>query len=205
MNTFKPKMKNGMTLVEVLISLGIFVIISLALSGFGRDIFFLRSSAESNLLAQMEARQVLRNFVSETRGVSPSILGSYPISQAGTSTVTFFVDLDGDKLKEQVRYFLDGGSLKRGVVIPSTNPVSYSGSESVATVVKYVINSSSTPIFEYYDENFTGTSSPLTYPLDISRIRLIKVTVVVDENISRPPGAIVSSTNVTLRNLKNSL
>lgn len=195
----------GFTLVETLVAVAIFTVIALLLSGFQRDIFFFGSSVESSLLAQIDARQVLRKFVSEARGVSQSSLGTYPVGQAATSSFVFYVDLDEDNLKERVRYFLDGTELKRGVIEPSGNPVSYSGGESISTVVRDVINGTTTPVFEYFNRDATATSSPLTYPLSISDIRLVRATVIIDKNPARPPESFTVTTSVMLRNLKDNL
>lgn len=200
------KNKKGFTLVETLISIAIIVVIGLALTTFERDIFFLNNSLQGNLSAQIGARRVLRTVIRELRGASPSSLGAYTINQAGTSTLIFYTNIDEDTLKERVRYFLQGGELRRGVIKPTGNPLAYnSANESVEVIIRDVINSSTTPIFDYFDSYFTGTSSPLMQPVDTLAVRLIRVTVIIDKDTNRPPGAITVTSMGTLRNLKDNL
>lgn len=196
--------KLGFTLPEVLVSIAIFVLIGLAVSSFGRDIFFINSGLQNNLSAQLDGRKILKRFVTELRSASPSSLGSYPIEQAATSSFVFYSNIDTDSYKERLRYYLSGKTLYRGVIKPSGNPLTYSSaSEKVEIIIRDVANSTSTPIFEYFDDNFTGTSSPLTYPISIADIRLVRATVVIDKDSNRPPGPITITTQGTPRNLKD--
>jgi len=201
-----PQNKNGFTLAEILVSIGIFVFIGLAVASFERDIFFLNNSLQSNLSAQIDARQLLRTVVSELRGASPSSLGSYTIAQAATSTITFYSNIDKDILKERVRYFLSGSDLHRGIIKPTGSPLVYnSESESVDVVIRNVVNGTSTATFEYFDGFFTGTSSPLVQPVSALSVRLVRITVVIDSDPNRPPGPITVTSMGTLRNLKDNL
>src|SRR3989344_7670018 len=202
--TKKSKKKSsGMSLTEIVIATAIFAMISVGIWGFGRDIFFFNSNLNASLSTQFDARQVLRKLVTELRSASPSSLGAYPIATAGTSTITFYSDIDDDGLKEQVRYFRQGNELRRGTIKPSGNPLVYSGSESVSIVVKDVINDNATPLFNYYDNSYAGTSSPLTIPVNVLAIRLVKINLIIDKDTTRPPAAITVMTQVTLRNLKD--
>jgi hypothetical protein len=196
----------GLTLVEVLVSLGILVFIGLGISTFGRDIFSLNSGLQNNLNAQFEGRKVLKTIITELRSASPSSLGSYPILQAGTSSLIFYSNIDADAYKERLRYFLDGTELKRGVIKPSGNPLTYSsGSEEVRTIINNVRNGTSTPVFLYFDSQYTGTSSPLSEPVSVTDIRLIKIDVMIDKDLNRHPGPINISSQGTLRNVKDNL
>lgn len=197
---------NGFTLTEILISLGIFVFIAVALAGFGGDIFFLNNSIQSNLSVQIDARRVLKIIVSELRGASPSSLGAYPITEAGTSSITFFSNVDDDILKERVRYFLQNGILFRGIIKPTGTPLVYNmQEEEINPIIRDVVNASTTPLFEYFDTFYTGTSSPLSQPVSILPIRLVRITILLDHDINREPPPMTITTMGTLRNLKDNL
>lgn len=201
-----PIKKRGFTLAEIVVSIGIFVFIALALASFGGDIFFLNNSLQSSLTVQIDARRVLKTIVSELRGASPSSLGAYPIAEAGTSTLTFFSNVDNDSLKERVRYFLQNGILFRGIIKPEGTPLVYDvQNEEVEALIRDVVNSQTTPLFEYFDSFFTGTSSPLVDPVPILPIRLVRVTILLDHDLNRDPGPVTITTMGTLRNLKDNL
>ncbi len=204
MKTINSK-KRGFTLIEIVMVMAIGVGIIFAVMNFGGGIFSFNSSAEANLSAQSDARKVLKVMVKELRSVSPSSLGAYPLSQVSTSTLVFFSDIDSDGLKEQVRYFLQGSELKKGTIKPSGSPLTYnSANEQVFSMIKDVSNGAS-PIFEYFDSSYTGTSSPLVQPVQATRVRLIRMTVHIDKDPNRLPGPISVTSQVFLRNLKDNL
>jgi type II secretory pathway pseudopilin PulG len=195
----------GFSLVEIVVVMAIATAIFLAVFNFGTSIFSFNSDAQKNLSAQSDARRVLKNIVKELRSASPSSLGSYPITLAGTSTLTFFVNLDSDAYKEQVRYFLSGKELKRGVVKPSGSPLTYNpANEQMSTLVRD-INNGATAIFDYFDSSYTGTSTPLTTPVQISKIRLIRITLKIEKDPNKSLGPIIVTSQVFLRNLKDNL
>ena len=195
----------GFTLVETILTIFIFSLMMGGITFFARNIFYLNNIASSSLSVEFETRKVLKPMANELRSASPSSLGSYPLEALATSSITFYSDLDGNGLKERVRYFLSSGKLKKGVITPSGSPLAYSGTEVVTTVVNDVINSTSTPIFEYYNTYYDGTTSSLAQPVAISVVRLIKVTIVVDTDVGRPLKAKTVTTQVSLRNLKDNL
>src|SRR3990167_8115972 len=128
--------KKGFTLTEIIVVVAISSVIFIAVFNFGNSIFSFNSNAQKNLSAQTDARRVLKNIVKELRSASPSSLGSYPITLASTSTLTFFANIDSDSYKEQIRYFLSGPELKRGVIKPSDSPLTYNpANEQVITLI----------------------------------------------------------------------
>jgi hypothetical protein len=197
--------RRGFALAELLVSVGIIVLIVLAIGNFNADIFFLNSVVDSSLKAQLDARRVLRTIIAELRSVSPSSLGAYPITTSATNTLIFYSNIDSDQNKERLRYFQQGSELKRGVLEPTGSPLVYNPvNEQVETLIHDLI-STTTPIFDYFTQNYTGTSSPLTPPVDPLLVRLIRVTFTIDEDPNRPPSAITVTSQGTLRNLKDNL
>lgn len=198
-------MKKGFSLVEIVIVTAIVAVIFGALFNFGNSIFSWNSSAQKNLSAQSDGRRVLKNMVKELRSASPSSSGSYPIAAVGTSTLTFFVNLDSDNLKEQVRYFLQNKELKRGVTKPSGSPLVYNpANEQLSTLIRD-INNGSAPIFEYFDSNYAGTSTPLAQPVLITKVRLIRMTLKIEKDPNKSLGPLIVTSQVFLRNLKDNL
>lgn len=199
------KNNRGYSLAEMLIVVGILSAIIFVVTTFQKDIFSLNTSLQGSLNAQFEGGRVLRKMVGELRSMSQSGAGAYPIAQAATSTVTFYTDIDDDGSKEKVRYYLQSGTLKKGVTEPSGNPIVYTGTEKVETLITSVVNGTSSPVFYYYDSSYAGTSTPLTTPINTLSVRLIKIEVTIDKDVNRPPGPFVVTSQVTPRNLKDNL
>lgn len=195
----------GITLIELLISIFILTLIWLAVSAFQKDVFSLNSAISNSLNAQQDARRAFKTMASEIRGASPSSTGAYVISQANSTAFIFYSNIDSDQFIERVRYFLDGNTLKRGVLKPSGNPLVYNpANESISEMIHYIANGV-TPIFQYHDTNYDGTTAPLGEPINIQAVRLIQIIAMIDLDVLRPPSPIMITTQVSMRNLKDNL
>lgn len=193
-------------MVETVIVMGIFLLIILALTTFQKNIFQFNKFASDSLTTIQDGRVILRTMVRELRSMSQASNGSYPILQVGTSTITFFDDTNTDGLKEQIRYFTTGTNLKKGVIVPSGNPLTYNpAAETISTLAYNVKNATTTALFEYYDANYAGTSSPLTLPTTITNIHMIKINLMLDVDPNRSPLPRMYTSQVSLRNLKENL
>ncbi len=198
--------QRGYTVIEVLVVMGVAVIIGAGVLMLLQDMFRFNRNASSSLTVNGEARRALKTMVAEIRTTSPSSLGAYALTQTATSSFTFYSNVDTDTYKERIRYFIQNGILKRGVIKPSGNPLTYSaGSETVTELVHSVVNSSTTPIFSYYDASYAGTTTPLVAPFNISLVRLIKIQLLVDTDESSATSTNFYTTQVSFRNLKDKL
>jgi len=207
MNFFKNihHSKSGFTIIEILVSIFILTLIGLAVSSFAKDIFSLNRITSESLTAQNEARRALKTMSAEIRTASPSSLGAYAIAQSATSSFTFYSNIDDDSFKEQVRYFLDGTTLKKGIIKPSGTPLTYNPANEVVSELIHGVASSTTSIFSYYDKNYDGTNQALIEPIDIATVRLVKITIVIDKDPQTPPGPMTLTTQISIRNLKDNL
>lgn len=190
----------GFTLMEVVIAIGILSGIVLIVSMFGLDVYDFGIFLGENLSAQQELQIALRVMVSEMRSMTQSVNGSYAIESASQNAVVFYSDIDGDGLADRIRYFLDGDILKKGVIKPTGSPLGYSGSEKITEEVHYVYALAGN-IFSYYNSSYTGVEAPLTFPIGIPTVRLIKVDVTVDQNPADTASRINFSSSVNIRNL----
>ena len=203
----KPRLFSsaGFTLIEVVIVLAILAIIGGAIFTFQRDIFFNSSVIQSGAIAENNLQNVLRQFIGEARGVRPATTGAYAIDTAATSTFIFYSDIDSDNQPERVRYFLADGNFKRGVVNPTGSPAIYDLSEEkIKTIATDVINGP-IDIFSYFGQDFNGSGDPLAQPVDVAKIRLVKINIGFDPNPARPFQPMWISSVVMLRNLKHAL
>lgn len=197
--------KSGFSSIEVLVSMFIIILIGLVVYSFQKDVFSLNRIISGSLTAQNEALRTLKSISAEIRAVSPSSIGDYAIAQTATSSFTFYSNTDSDSLKERVRYFIDGAILKKGVTKPSGSPLVYNlADEVISELIQYIV-SSSTPTFSYYDTNYDGTTASLIEPFDISVVRLVKITIIIDKDPSAPPAPITLTTQISMRNLKDNL
>ncbi len=190
--------------MEAIVVIAILTVLLLAVANFGRDVFSVSGILQSGLSAQQDARNIVKVIASELRTASPSSVGSYAIKSVADNDLTFYSDIDADGLKEEIRYYLSGTILKKSILKPSGSPLAYAGTPVVSNLISDVKNGS-TPIFTYYDTNYDGTTSPLSAPINILSVRLVKVMVMVERDPYRSPTPISVSTQVSLRNLKDNL
>lgn len=196
--------KSGFTVIELLIGIFIFLLVSELIYLFQKNVYSLNGILSDSISGQEQARKALKIMSAEIRSASPSSLGSYQISQAGNFSLTFYCDIDNDDLKERIRYFLDGTTLKKGIIEPSGSPIDYSSTEQITNFIRDVENGGAA-IFSYYDKNYDGTTLPLAVPLaDISAVRLIKIDVAIDKDVSELPGPMTITTQVSIRSLRAS-
>lgn len=200
-NIFKNK--KGFTIIETLFGVAIFVVIALLLTLFSRNVWIYNAFIAGSLTDTDAGRQVLKTLTSEIRTASTADTGAYTISSASATSFTFYSDIDNDNLKEKVRYFLSGTSFQKGVIKPSGSPLTYNpANETISTLVDKLANSL---LFEYYDRNYDGTTVPLSSPVNIPAIRLVKITIVLDKDPNKSPTFMTFSTQVSIRNLKDNL
>jgi Tfp pilus assembly protein PilW len=203
MNFQKIHKQKGVTLIEILFGVAVFTLIAIAIGTFSRNLWYYNRAIGNGLDSADAGRTLLKSMTTEIRTASAANTGAYTISQASESSFTFYSDIDDDGTKERVRYFLNGANLQKGVIEPSGNPVTYnSGNEVIKTVATEVTN---TTIFEYYDKDYDGSTTPLTSPITIPSVRLVKMTITLDKDINNPPAAMTFSTQVSMRNLKDNL
>ncbi|MCC6290704.1 type II secretion system protein [Candidatus Nomurabacteria bacterium] len=197
--------KNGFTLVEILVVTAIIVIVSLVLVNFQIGIFRQNNFLANSLTGEQDARLVIGHLVAELREAVPSEAGAYPITLADKDRLTFYSDVDHDGLHDRLRYFLATTTLMRGVLKPTGAPLVYvEGNEKISPVITNVVNPAA-QIFSYYDQNYAGTSTALTLPLNIPDVRLVKVSLMIEADPNRSPAPVTYEGQVSIRSLKDNL
>jgi prepilin-type N-terminal cleavage/methylation domain-containing protein len=197
--------QKGMTLVETLVALSIFLVIMVAVGTFEVDVFSEQKAVSGSLETSQDAQVLLKVIMKELRSMSSSPIGAYPLVTAGTSTVSFYSDANGDGSAEQITYTLIGSSLFR--------VMNNSGVLSTTTLVTNVRNgsasSSMATLFQYFDQSYDGSNStssqPLTQPVSLTAVRSIKINLTLDVDPNRSPIAVTYSAQAQLRNLKTNL
>lgn len=198
--SFTPLRSNrGFTLIETIMTVAIMVLVGGALSSMIYYVYRSNGYVLQETKAVQSAQQGLRVSLQNLRETSYGDDGSFPLSSAGTSTVTFYADTNNDGAVEKVRLYLSKGSLYRGITFSSGNPPSYTGqTESSSTIATYVINTGTLPIFQYSDAN----GNALTGTIDPSQVAYVTVTLKIDVDPNRSPTPYTLLGSATLRNLR---
>ncbi len=205
MRPFRKTRSSGFTLMEVMVVLGISIMVMGAALLLQRDVLKFNDVLHGAFTLQEQARRAFKQMSKEVRIINHAENGSYPIAEALSDSFIFYSDYDSDGVMERMRYYVSGTTLRKGVTEPSGVPAIYdSGNEEVVTIISELANGL-TDVFEYYDESYDGQSGPLTTPFDLSDIRLVKMTVIIDSNGDRSPEPQTFTTQVSLRNLKDNL
>ncbi len=175
---------SGMSLVETMVAIAIFLLMMSGLS-----VLFIRSFS-SNAFIMEEGRaaffdqRAVQGVVNDIRRSRQADNGAYPLESVSGDAMTFYADIDGDGQTERIHYFLDGTVLRRGVRHPTVGmPVTYAAGDGDVTVVATAItNAADQPVFAYYDAGYPGDTvrNPLTTPIAIADVRLVKVHLVMN-------------------------
>lgn len=197
---FKYKTVAGFTLLEMLVVLGIFIIILGAL--ISSISFFYRSNTHTleQSFAINSARKGVEGMVKDMREATYSDEGAYPVIEMGTSTLSFYADVDSDIFIEKVRYSLEGTNLIRGITDSSGDPRTYNSlNEATSTISDNVRNSDeSTDLFTLYD----ASGSEITNMANTTGLRFVSVKIVVDVNQNAAPESFTLQSSATLRNVR---
>lgn len=194
----KQRAHKGFTLIEMITVIAIVSIVGGALSYMIQYFYRTDDYVLQEETAVASGRQGLTTAMQNLRAASYGDDGSYPISSAATSSITFYADVYGTGDVEEVNYYLSKSTLYRGIITATGTPPSYSGQpQSTSTIATYVVNSTSTPIFQYYD----SSGNLLSSPINLSLVSSIITTLKIDVDVARAPSTYTLLGSATLRNL----
>jgi prepilin-type N-terminal cleavage/methylation domain-containing protein len=194
----------GFTLLEVLIAMAISTVAITLVTMFAADLSGFGVQLGVRLETEREPEMLMRAILTEIRSMGPAANGSYTIAAATATSITFYTDVDNDEVFEQVRYFLDGTTLKRGLTEPSGTPAQYpAADEQVREVVHYIVPG--TAVFTYYPEGHPSVTGALPVPTDISAIRMVQISCTTDKDPVQQPPASTLWIIAMIRNLRGDI
>jgi len=201
---FKYKNKKGFTLLELLVAMGIFTLISGAVTYLITDGLRYSRIIWDQLEGQSDVRKVLSEVVNDVRRAETSSSGAYPIESASKYSLVFYANIDADSFREKVRYFLDGTNLKKGVIKPSGSPLVYSAAnEKIVILARNVTNiTQNQNVFSYYNQSYTGTGNALSEPVTVTDVRVVRVQLEIERDANKSPVPIRGESLTEIRNLK---
>lgn len=199
-----PDNSRGVTMIELVVAIGIFALLSLGAAEIIITGFRSNAAIWEHLEVQRDARRAVQQVVNVVRQAETSSVGAYPVVSAGDNELIVYSNIDNNGYRERVRFFLDATTLKKGIVIPTGNPLSYVTSTEVITdVAKNVTNVSlGVPIFSYYNSAYTGSESAISQPVIVGDVRVIRVRLILDKNPSVLPSSYDVESFAQIRNLK---
>jgi prepilin-type N-terminal cleavage/methylation domain-containing protein len=193
----------GFTLIEVVITMAIMALIMLAMGAMGSRILRLRTAVTGAVLSQEAINQIITPLMIELRSMQPSNTGSFPIESASTSSLIFYSDTNKDGMVERLRYFLQGNILKRGIVVPSGNPVTYNLANEKINNFLSNLTPDTNGIFAYYADATDINGVALASPPTTSAVKVVKLIFIVDQNPGQAPGPLRFNTSISPRNLRS--
>ncbi|MBA3789443.1 hypothetical protein H0X32_03595 [Patescibacteria group bacterium] len=190
--------KRAFTLIETIVVVSLLVVVGGALTSILQYFYRTNNYVLQEGVAVQSAQQGLATSIQDLREASYGDDGSYPISTVGTSSITFYADVNGNGNVDKVRYYLQNRTLYQGITYSAGTPPSYTGQpEKTSIVGTYVVNAASNPIFLYYD----SSASLLTTPINVSQIASIQTTLQIDVDQNRSPSPYTLIGSATLRNV----
>lgn len=193
--------QKGISLIETLVVIGASTVLLVAM--MSAIVFFYHTNAYTieQALAIASARRGVEKAVKHVREAAYSDEGSYPVISMSANSFSFYSDIDQDNSIEKVRIFLDGLQLKEGITNSAGNPPTYTSQPEAITILSDEVRNTAeaTNVFKYYASD--GTE--VTNYADITSIRFIEITLIVNINPSKLPNEFTLRSSATMRNLQS--
>lgn len=154
---------------------------------------------------QDSAALALREFENKTRGAEQLLIEN-------RDELAYYAYIAGNvrPAPSKIRFVSENNILKREIYYPQGTGPTYAYPETpddVKVIATGVINSDN--LFSYYSaENYNYSNDSITklpFPVEVSKIKMIRIDLEIDFDIAKPPAASHETTMVNLRNLKRNL
>lgn len=200
-----PDYSSGFMLIEIVIAtfmIGVVMVFSYAWWNLALKEYVMGMGTINNVEQAQRSLRALTDVIREARDGED---GAYPLSLADDQELIIYSDMNGDLRSDRVRYFLEGVTLKRGIVEAQGDPATYNlGSEKVTVLADKVTNGAQ-PVFYYYNADWPGdtANNPLPLGARLLPTRYIEVKLTVDQGGDTGPDPLSLQVGVQMRNLKD--
>ncbi len=204
MNDLMDSSQKGMTLMEVVVAIGIFTVLSLAITTSITSLYQNNAYTFAQADEIDNARRGMTQWQRDAKEMTIAEDGTYPIAVIEEHHLGYYSDTDQDDSVEYVEYILGTTTLTKNTYDSTGSPPTYNLSSPDDTYVmsEYVQNIiQSTSTFFYYDELGNQLSSTSPY-IDV---RYVRAQIIVNIDPARSPGEFMLRSSITPRNLKDNL
>src|SRR4030043_2484425 len=179
MEVLKVKKTNGFTLIELLVAMAISSIILIAIFAIINQVFIRSSGGWETFVPYTQAQNTAHQIAKSIRQATLTVA-------TGPQSITFREYADStDTVPSQVRFYLDGTTLKRGVIPPTgTGPnYTYDPDDEMTKILAFNVVNGAERIFSYYDQD----GVELVYPVNPAELTLVKVGLVFQQRNNPAP------------------
>lgn len=206
MQNFREHIKNkchtGFSLVEMLVVIAIFTLLSIAITVSIQKFYQFNAYTIAQSYQVQNARRGLEFTVRDLREMTYADNGAFPLISVGTTSVSFYSDIDRDESVELVAYELIDTTLYKYIYNAVADSYDTTSPDQTIIISEYVQNRlQDINIFDYVDYN--GVVA--TGATNISDIRYINVNLIINIDPVRDPGEYSLRSGAALRNLIENL
>lgn len=194
----------GMTLVEVVVAIGIYTVLTLAITSSITALYKYNSYTIEQSNEIDNARRGMTQWSRDIKEMTTAEDGTFPIAIISEHRAGYYSDTDQDDSVEYVEYILATTTLTKYTYNPTGTPATYNLSTPDTTQIlsEYVQNiNQATSTFFYFDTmgNQLSSTSP------IINVRYVRAQIIVNIDPMRSPGEFMLRSSVAPRNLKDNL
>lgn len=197
----------GFTILEFVISM--FIVISIIATASVLIIYTMNAytfSIDENQ-AITQTQFALTRMITQIREARSAETGAWPIEQADDNTLVVYSDVTGDSKTDRVRFFIDGTTLKQGVIEPTGTPPSYPLDQEKITTLASALDTSGQALFTYYNGDWPVNTqgNPLVLSDRIIKTRYISLYIGIRPNPNTNTQPHQLQSGVEIRSLKDNL
>lgn len=195
---------SGMTLVELVVVIGIYTVLLLAITASISSLYQSNGYAMAQADEIDNARRGMIQWNRDAKEMTTAEDGTFPVAVIDEHRFGYFSDTDQDSSVEYVEYVLATTTLTKYTYNPTGSPAVYNfaspdSEQILSEYVQNIIQATST--FFYFDSNGNALSS--TSPL--VNVNYIKAQIIVNIDPLRSPGEFMLRSSIAPRNLKVNL